>query len=628
MAKKTKIKTKTPPKKKEAKSNSKQGVWGFGRGGPNAWNASENSLFKEGIKLHGWGAWNKIEAHIPTRSKIQIKSHAQKFKVHHGDEVERLIEEHKKYGSPPKRAADSSSSAASGKHKSSKPKKKVQQKQAKKKSQKTKESIDIDNKGTITPKSPQRKSIRSNNALTIQRKRAAAAVATLHPPQQKQKHSPPQQQQQQQQHPHTHSPQQQQQEQHSKQEQSTFTGFAAYRYRRLTCSIDGCTNKAQQEGICLKHGGKRVRHLNTCSIIWCSNKAQHNGKCISHGGKIIKKCSRPERDSQASRGKHARKEGTCIRHLQSAQCSIPWCPNKAQTGGICITHGVKKIEKMRSYPGCAEQAQAKRGGQCISHNMQSVEDNAYNAIKSALVQPPSLKNQEEEEESVSTMDKSISHGGNAAANYATLLSPSPGHKSKYEEIDRLASSVFQAAVAKAPVGGGMDDTENDIKSVATIATRSVTTAGATMRRQVNALIQSPVVIGHAGNLQCYTTAAAAVPTDSSNNGANTAAQEHESQQQRKQEEEMQEEDEDLDQLASDVFHAVVAQPRQLSHAIVAQIRQQQQPQPRKTQQQLLEDELEKLASNSFQMACAHMSADPAVASFPEKVRNMYFKSFS
>ena len=94
MAKKTKMKTKTPPKKKEAKSNSKQGVWGFGRGGPNVWNASENSLFKEGIKLHGWGAWNKIEAHIPTRSKIQIKSHAQKLKTNHPEKVEQLKKEH------------------------------------------------------------------------------------------------------------------------------------------------------------------------------------------------------------------------------------------------------------------------------------------------------------------------------------------------------------------------------------------------------------------------------------------------------------------------------------------------------------------------------------------------------
>ncbi|KAI2501091.1 hypothetical protein MHU86_13382 [Fragilaria crotonensis] len=49
---------------------------GPGRSG--RWTPDEKLLFLHGLKLHGRGRWKKIRYYLPTRTLIQIKSHAQK----------------------------------------------------------------------------------------------------------------------------------------------------------------------------------------------------------------------------------------------------------------------------------------------------------------------------------------------------------------------------------------------------------------------------------------------------------------------------------------------------------------------------------------------------------------------
>eukprot|EP00571_Detonula_confervacea_P009121 CAMPEP_0172317988 /NCGR_PEP_ID=MMETSP1058-20130122/33532_1 /TAXON_ID=83371 /ORGANISM="Detonula confervacea, Strain CCMP 353" /LENGTH=887 /DNA_ID=CAMNT_0013032697 /DNA_START=260 /DNA_END=2920 /DNA_ORIENTATION=+ len=58
------------------------------------WTQNEQQLFENGCILHGWGNWKNIEAMIPTRDRMQCKSHAQKFQKHHPKEKNRLENEH------------------------------------------------------------------------------------------------------------------------------------------------------------------------------------------------------------------------------------------------------------------------------------------------------------------------------------------------------------------------------------------------------------------------------------------------------------------------------------------------------------------------------------------------------
>lgn len=58
------------------------------------WSELEHSQFEKGIIVHGWGNWQQMVNLIPTRSKIQIKSHAQKFRKHRGDQCKILFKLH------------------------------------------------------------------------------------------------------------------------------------------------------------------------------------------------------------------------------------------------------------------------------------------------------------------------------------------------------------------------------------------------------------------------------------------------------------------------------------------------------------------------------------------------------
>eukprot|EP00584_Thalassiosira_punctigera_P011344 CAMPEP_0172563264 /NCGR_PEP_ID=MMETSP1067-20121228/100142_1 /TAXON_ID=265564 ORGANISM="Thalassiosira punctigera, Strain Tpunct2005C2" /NCGR_SAMPLE_ID=MMETSP1067 /ASSEMBLY_ACC=CAM_ASM_000444 /LENGTH=866 /DNA_ID=CAMNT_0013353677 /DNA_START=265 /DNA_END=2865 /DNA_ORIENTATION=+ len=59
------------------------------------WTDKEQQQFKVGCIKFGWGNWSAIEHCIPTRTRNQVKSHAQKFQKHHPEEKIRLDREYK-----------------------------------------------------------------------------------------------------------------------------------------------------------------------------------------------------------------------------------------------------------------------------------------------------------------------------------------------------------------------------------------------------------------------------------------------------------------------------------------------------------------------------------------------------
>mmetsp|Transcript_5613 Transcript_5613/g.12174 ORF Transcript_5613/g.12174 Transcript_5613/m.12174 type:complete len:851 (+) Transcript_5613:304-2856(+) len=55
-----------------------------------AWTDKEQQQFEAGCLKFGWGNWCYIENCIPTRTRNQVKSHAQKFQKHHPEKKKRL----------------------------------------------------------------------------------------------------------------------------------------------------------------------------------------------------------------------------------------------------------------------------------------------------------------------------------------------------------------------------------------------------------------------------------------------------------------------------------------------------------------------------------------------------------
>ena len=99
-----------------------------------------------------------------------------------------------------------------------------------------------------------------------------------------------------------------------------------YETARGVCSNEGCTNKAYQRGMCIKHGSKNKHKL--CSSTGCTNIAVKGGVCLLH----VK------------------------------QCSIDGCTNNAMTGGVCMKHGAKV--KICSNHGCTNVVVS--GGVCYT----------------------------------------------------------------------------------------------------------------------------------------------------------------------------------------------------------------------------------------------------------------------
>eukprot|EP00580_Thalassiosira_gravida_P013840 CAMPEP_0201680138 /NCGR_PEP_ID=MMETSP0494-20130426/50147_1 /ASSEMBLY_ACC=CAM_ASM_000839 /TAXON_ID=420259 /ORGANISM="Thalassiosira gravida, Strain GMp14c1" /LENGTH=478 /DNA_ID=CAMNT_0048163817 /DNA_START=36 /DNA_END=1472 /DNA_ORIENTATION=- len=64
--------------------------------GTGPWTAIENHQFERGCALHGWGNWKQINMVIPTRTRVQVKSRAQKVRTYRPALKRRLVEEFKR----------------------------------------------------------------------------------------------------------------------------------------------------------------------------------------------------------------------------------------------------------------------------------------------------------------------------------------------------------------------------------------------------------------------------------------------------------------------------------------------------------------------------------------------------
>lgn len=73
------------------------------------------------------------------------------------------------------------------------------------------------------------------------------------------------------------------------------------RWHPKFCSVEHCGRLTQKNGLCHRHGGKRV-----CKEAHCTAKDRGNGYCIKHGGG--KACDVPDC------GKRARRRGFCTEH--------------------------------------------------------------------------------------------------------------------------------------------------------------------------------------------------------------------------------------------------------------------------------------------------------------------------
>lgn len=80
------------PRSRSAKKENRNETPGSGQ-----WTDAEHQQFEWGVVVHGWGRWKEIEAMLQTRTRFQIKSHAQKFMVHQPDAKVRLEKEHADY---------------------------------------------------------------------------------------------------------------------------------------------------------------------------------------------------------------------------------------------------------------------------------------------------------------------------------------------------------------------------------------------------------------------------------------------------------------------------------------------------------------------------------------------------
>mmetsp|Transcript_4082 Transcript_4082/g.5869 ORF Transcript_4082/g.5869 Transcript_4082/m.5869 type:complete len:710 (+) Transcript_4082:160-2289(+) len=106
------------------------------------------------------------------------------------------------------------------------------------------------------------------------------------------------------------------------------SGGTSKRIRRK-CTMEGCTNRVVQGGLCISHGAKRK----TCKHPGCNKNVKKAGLCSTHGP--------------------ARK-----------RCEQGGCSKVAVQGGRCIAHGAKK--KLCHTDGCSKQAIL--SGMCKKHH--------------------------------------------------------------------------------------------------------------------------------------------------------------------------------------------------------------------------------------------------------------------
>jgi hypothetical protein len=126
--------------------------------------------------------------------------------------------------------------------------------------------------------------------------------------------------------------------------------------RMLLCYDKGvAVKKSKQQVIFDCDKQKQVKKQ--CSFKGCTNKAQTGGVCVTHGA-TKKRCSHKGCTNGVI------KNGVCVTHgARKKRCSYEGCTNQAIKGGVCVTHGATK--KRCSHKGCTNHA--KKGGVCWTH---------------------------------------------------------------------------------------------------------------------------------------------------------------------------------------------------------------------------------------------------------------------
>jgi len=130
---------------------------------------------------------------------------------------------------------------------------------------------------------------------------------------------------------------------------------------RNYCSQDGCTNYSQKGGVCIRHA--RKKDYRTCSIEGCNRKAAGNGRCrIEHGGYNL--CNQDGCTNRVQKG------GVCLRHgaVVRYTCRHEGCTNQVKRSrGVCTLHEAKQRAVLTcKREGCPNPV-GRQGGVCILH---------------------------------------------------------------------------------------------------------------------------------------------------------------------------------------------------------------------------------------------------------------------
>eukprot|EP00934_Nitzschia_sp_Nitz4_P006560 Nitzschia sp. Nitz4//scaffold6_size259037//106308//107222//NITZ4_001069-RA/size259037-processed-gene-0.69-mRNA-1//-1//CDS//3329556878//6550//frame0 len=111
------------------------------------------------------------------------------------------------------------------------------------------------------------------------------------------------------------------------------------RVRRM-CTIDGCTNRVVQGGVCIAHGAKRKQ----CNYPGCDKSVKKAGLCSTHGP-ARKRCEVPGCQRVAVQN------GICIGHgAKKTLCTAEGCKRPATVGLLCNNHSTNKDTTIQCAP--------------------------------------------------------------------------------------------------------------------------------------------------------------------------------------------------------------------------------------------------------------------------------------
>eukprot|EP00729_Bicosta_minor_P016574 gene16574-biopygen21199 len=120
----------------------------------------------------------------------------------------------------------------------------------------------------------------------------------------------------------------------------------------------GCDKGAVKDGLCFKHGAKKI-----CTFNDCTTAAQSRGLCSRHGSGSTKVC-----DIEGCKTR-SQARGRCTRHGAQGYCNVDGCTTPvnpaAQGFEHCTAHGGGKKKRPCSVAGCT--TTYARKGLCGKH---------------------------------------------------------------------------------------------------------------------------------------------------------------------------------------------------------------------------------------------------------------------